>query len=88
MSPNPVPGDDLIEVDELPAPLRQYLRRSELDAGRVSRRLLRQRQLGAEGRVISDARQHGTTLPVVERHGEKIATTAATSEIDTARATR
>lgn len=77
--------DDFIAVADLPAPLRQYCKRAEIAVGRVSARELRARQLGHEGRVTQHARQEGARLYVADRTtGEKIATTAATVEIDTA----
>lgn len=76
-------SDDLISVDSLAPALRQYLRRSEREAGRVSLTLLRQRQRGAEGRVMARAREAGQPLFVAERHsGDSILTTMVSGEID------
>jgi hypothetical protein len=83
-----VDPDDLIPITDLPPALLQYLRRAEREVGVVSRKVLRERQLSHEGRVVQRARQDGVPLYVAERGGQKIATTAATAELDTAVRTR
>jgi hypothetical protein len=75
---------DEIAVADLAQGLRTYFKPGELAAGKISARVLRERQHGAEGRVTLRARQDGVPLVVADRHGERIATTAATAEIDTA----
>jgi hypothetical protein len=77
-------ADEMVAVADLPEPLKLYLKARELTAGKISARVLRERQHGAEGRVTLRARQDGVPLVVADRHGERIATTAATAEIDTA----
>jgi hypothetical protein len=73
-----VTDDEMVAVEDLPPVLRVYVKRTEEQAGRISLRVLRVRQRGAEGRVLADARQHGTPLFVAERtSGEQISTTAA-----------
>ena len=80
---------DLIDIAELPPALKLYCRPAEVATGKVSAKAIRERQKGAEGRIIVRAREAGRSLHVAERHSDdRILTTAISGEIETKARTR
>ena len=79
-------ANDLVSVAELDPVSRAYCRRSEVELGKVSRRLVEERRRATEGRALAALRSRGESVGVrehLDRDGQpRLSTTSIASTVD------